>query len=278
MQQGGVTSMQQIKVRQLNLDLTQGFARHWLNGDAFRTHLFNALSMTFPLGEQYFIDSVRAAMPLVTDPLLQAQVKSFIGQEAAHRHVHTQYNDQLARQGLRNLVEPFIAMRIRWSDRLHPKSKVAITIAYEHFTAIFSDGLLRHPHWLEGADEPMKTLWTWHAVEETEHKSVAFDVYRAAGGGYVRRIGWYCYAGILLSLDTVVQTVHNLYRDGSLFKLKTWRSAARFYLGRQGVVRHLLPQCLAYFRPGFTPWQQDNRLLAERWLSEKSAAYREIGH
>ena len=43
----------------LLIDLEAPIARHWNGGDAFRTAYFNALSMSFPVGEQFFIDSVR---------------------------------------------------------------------------------------------------------------------------------------------------------------------------------------------------------------------------
>ncbi|MES2932210.1 MAG: metal-dependent hydrolase [Pseudomonadota bacterium] len=265
-----------LTIRQLNVDLTQGFPRHWLGGDAFRTQLFNAQSFSFPIGEQYFIDSLRAALPLVSDPLLRAQVKGFIGQEAAHRHIHAQYNAQLNLQGHRYFLEPFVAWRIRSSEHIGVKRKVAVTMAYEHFTAIFADGILSDSQWVGDAVEPMKTLWTWHSVEETEHKSVAFDVYRAIGGGYVARIGWFIYVTAILSLDTTIQTMHCLYQDGSLFKAKTMLSALKFYFGRNGLIRFSLPHFLAYFRPGFMPWQRDNLDLAEQWSNDHSDAYRAI--
>ena len=175
------------------------------------------------------------------------------------------------------MIEPFIAWRIRVSQGLSPKDKVAVTMAYEHFTAILADGVLRHPTWLEGAAEPLKTLWSWHAVEETEHKSIAFDVYHALDGGYVRRIGWYLYVVLVLGLDTTVQTTHCLYRDGQLFKPRTWLSALRVFFGRQGLAWHTLPQIATYFRPGFTPWQHDNLALATQWLNDQPDAFREAG-
>ena len=91
--------MSTLTVRKLNVDLSRGFARHWMGGDVYRTAFMNALSMSFPLGEQMFIDSVRAVpADTIADPALRAEVKDFIGQEASHRYVHQQYNAELARQ------------------------------------------------------------------------------------------------------------------------------------------------------------------------------------
>ena len=127
---------QPLQVRQLLIDLSQGFSRHWLGGDAFRTHLFNAQSFSFPLGEQYFIDSVKAALPLLKDEQLKEEIRGFIGQEASHRHIHAKYNQHLNTQGLSYFIEPFVKWRIRSAARLGVKSNLAVTIAYEHFTAI----------------------------------------------------------------------------------------------------------------------------------------------
>src|SRR5690349_20953663 len=93
--------MSTLTVRKLDVDLAQGFGRRWNGGDAYRTQLFNALSMSFPLGEQMFIDAVRAVLQeCLKDAALRAEVKDFIGQEATHRYIHVQYNRELERQGL----------------------------------------------------------------------------------------------------------------------------------------------------------------------------------
>lgn len=266
-----------LQVRQLKIDLSQGFSRHWLGGDAFRTHLFNAQSFSFPLGEQYFIDSVKAALPLLKDEQLKEEIKGFIGQEASHRHIHAQYNQHLNTQGLSYFIEPFVKWRIRSAASVSVKSNLAITIAYEHFTAIFADGALSEPCWIGDAEEPLKTLWTWHSIEETEHKSVAFDTYHAIGGGYLRRIAWFLYVTMLFSFDTTVQTLHCLYRDGQLFKPRTWWQALKYCLRPRGLLWFSLPHYLAYFKPGFQPWERENLHLTEQWLAEQKPVYREIG-
>lgn len=266
-----------LQVRHLHVDFSKGFPRHWLGNDAFRSQLFNAQSFSFPLGEQYFIDSVRAALPLLKDEKLKADVKGFIGQESTHRHIHEQYNRQLNAQGLSYFIEPFVAWRIRTAAGLGVKNNLAITMAYEHFTAIFADGVLSEAKWVDDAVEPMKRLWTWHSIEETEHKSVAFDVYQALGGGYWRRVAWLLYVTMLFSFDTAVQTAHCLYRDGELFKVKTLWQGLKFYFGRRGLLWFSLPQYLAYFKPGFQPWERDNLHLTRDWLSTNTDAYKNVG-
>jgi predicted metal-dependent hydrolase len=202
--------MSSLTVRKLNVDLSRGFPRHWMGGDIYRTAFMNALSMSFPLGEQMFIDSVRAAPPeAVLDPVLRAEVKDFVGQEASHRYVHQQYNDELARQGFPYTMEEKLKRRVERIRKLPVRDRLAITCALEHYTAMLADYVLRHPAWLEGAESQLRTLWNWHAAEELEHKAVAFDVYRAAGGGYRRRVLWYLHVSVSFWLDTSRRTARS---------------------------------------------------------------------
>jgi predicted metal-dependent hydrolase len=269
--------MSTLTVRKLNVDLSEGFPRHWLGGDVYRTAFMNALSMSFPLGEQMFIDSVRAAPPeAITDPALRAEVKDFVGQEASHRFVHQQYNAELARQGFDYTLEESLKVRVERIRKLPVTHRLAITCALEHYTAMLADFLLRHPEWLEGATPQLRTLWAWHAAEELEHKAVAFDVYRAAGGGYWKRVSWYLHVSLIFWRDTSLQTLHNLRRDRAVWRLGTWASAARTWFGRRGLAWHLLKPGLDYLSPRFHPWQHDNRALLQMWLERNDDSYRTI--
>jgi predicted metal-dependent hydrolase len=273
--------MSDLIVRKLDIDLSQGFGRHWLGGDAYRTALFDALSMSFPIGEQMFIDSLRAIPPeQLTDSVLAAQVRDFIGQEASHRFVHEQYNAHLVRQGFEYVRGPVLAARIAKVGKLPVFVRVAITCALEHYTAMLADGLLRHDRWLAGAEPPMRTLWEWHAAEETEHKSVAFDAYRAIRGhafdSYLPRILTFLHVSVMFWIDTFIQTTHNLHRDGTLWQAATWTSALRTWFGRSGMAWHFLKPSLAYFRPSFHPWQHSNGNLAQQWLARNAASVRPV--
>jgi hypothetical protein len=269
--------MSTLTVRKLNIDLSRGFGRYWLGGDVWRTAFMNALSMSFPLGEQMFIDSVRAVPPeTIVDPALRAEVKDFVGQEASHRFVHEQVNAELARQGYPYTLEGRLRWRAARAARLPVQDRLAITCALEHYTAMLADYVLRNPEWLRDAEPQLQVLWSWHAAEETEHKAVAFDVYRAAGGGWVRRVLWYLHVSFAFWIDTFQQTAHNLRHDGQLFAPRTWASAARSFLGRRGIAWALVVPALHYLSPRFHPWQHDNRDLLRLWLERNDGAYRAI--
>ncbi|MCM5681157.1 metal-dependent hydrolase [Schlegelella sp. S2-27] len=271
--------MQELVVRRLLIDLEQPFERHWNGGDAFRTALLNALSMSFPLGEQFFIDAVRAGvkvLPEAEQARFAAEVQGFVGQEATHRRIHALFNAQLASQGYRNRWEARIARRTAQLEGADPRHAVAITAATEHFTAIFAEFLLAHPRWLAGAAPRLQTMWLWHAAEESEHRSTAFDLYAALGGDHRWRVRWFRMVSFFFVTDALRQTLNNLWRDGHLFRWRTWTSAVRFMFGRDGLVRKTCQPWRAYLRRDFHPRQQDDR-LAQQWLQEHITQYTLVG-
>jgi len=267
--------MTELVVRRLLIDLNEPFERHWNGGDAFRTAYFNALSMSFPAGEQFFIDSVRGAvrrLPKTADAPFEAQLKGFVGQEATHRRIHALFNGQLMRQGYVNGWEARIVQRIKRLAGADPRHAVAITAATEHITAVLAEHLLSHPQTLAGAEQRLRILWLWHAAEESEHRSTAFDVYRALGGDETWRRRWMRTVTVFFVIDMLRQTLRNLRHDGALLCFRTWRSAASFFFGREGLVRHAYKPWRAYFSPGFHPTQQGGE-LASQWLRDNSTQY-----
>lgn len=268
-----------LVVRRLLIDLDQPFARDWNGGDAFRTAFFNALSMSFPLGEQFFMDSVRQGVKTLPEDRRQAfaaEVQAFVGQEATHRRLHALFNGHLAAQGHVNAWEDRIRERLKRLEGLDPRHPVAITAATEHLTAILADYLLSHPDVLEGAEPRLQTMWQWHSAEESEHRSTAFDVYLAMGGNHRWRVRWLRVVTTFFLSDLLRQTVRNLHHDGRLWQFGTWRSGARFLLGREGLLRRTFGPWRAYLREGFHPSQQDGE-RGLQWLQAHAAQYRVVG-
>lgn len=271
--------MTELLVRRLLIDLETPFARHWCGGDAFLSALFDALSMSFPVGEQFFIDAVKdgyKALPPQQQEKFKHEVQGFIGQEATHRRVHSLFNAQLERQGLVNEWEVRAAARLRLLQGADPRHALAITAANEHFTAILAEWILGSPELFAGSEPRLATLWQWHSAEESEHKSTAFDVYRALGGSHAWRITWFRRVTLIFLGDTLRQTVDNLRRDGTLWKWRTWASAVRWLLGPRGLARATLQPWFAYLRRDFHPRQQESG-RARRWLQDNAAAYAVVG-
>lgn len=271
--------MSQLVIRRLLIDLNAPFARNWCAGNAFQTAFFNALSMSFPFGEQFFIDAVRGALPLLPpdqQPHWQAEVRGFIGQEATHRRIHALFNGHLERQGLQDHWTPRVAKRMKLLDGQDPRHALAITAATEHFTAIFADWLLRHPQTLAGSEPRLRTMWMWHAAEESEHKCTAFDLYRAVGGSEKWRRRWMRRVTTLFLGDLLRQTLANLRHERQLWKWSTWRQAWQTLFSRDGLLTSCVGAWRAYFAAGFHPSEQDGS-LAERWLQEHRDSYVPVG-
>jgi uncharacterized protein len=271
--------MSELAVRRILIDLETPVPRHWFAGDAFMTALFNALSMSFPFGEQFFIDSVRMGMkdlPQDQQEKFAREVQGFIGQEATHRRIHALFNGQIEKHGLINHWEPRARKRLTLLQGFGARHWLAITAATEHFTAVFADWLLNNRALFENTEERLQTLWLWHSAEESEHKCTAFDLYLALGGSASWRIKWFRRITLIFLMDLTRQTVNNLYHDGTLWKWSTWQSAARCLFGKTGMVRQMLAPMLAYNKPDFHPSQADSE-LSQHWLSDNVERYSVLG-
>ena len=261
-----------LTVRRLLVDLDTPLPRHWC-GDAFRTAFFNALSMSFPAGEQLFIESMRkgmAALPEAQRATFETEVQGFIGQEATHRRVHQRFNDHLQRQGLVNSWEGRILSRRPLLESLDLRNWLAVTAATEHLTAVFAEYMLAHPQALQGAEARLRDMWLWHSSEESEHRSTAFDLYAALGGDDKRRHLVFTVSLLAFAIDLLRQTLRNLWHDGSWWRPGTWVQGARFLFGRDGFLTRSRGPWRLYMQPGFHPSQGDGA-PAERWLAANAA-------
>jgi uncharacterized protein len=271
------------------------------DGDVLASHLLAALSGLFPDGEELFIEAVRDHRDQVTDPDLLRQVNAFIGQEVTHGREHRRLNEQLAELGYRSkLVEETIGQgdsltpamrRIVWlatrvgplrdvgrqldeEERIAPSPlmKLALTAALEHYTATMAQTLLTSADLQDRfADEALFRLWAWHAIEECEHKAVAFDVFKAVGGDEATRLRAMRMATLALLFITGYHTVVGALRDprsylGLGLARSLWRNRTNPFLSRR--FRRLIAD---YGRPDFHPLQHDTTALEaawRRWLDE----------
>ena len=270
--------MADLVVRRLLIDLKESFPAQWNGGDAFRSAFFNALSMSFPFGEQYFIDSVRKglkSLPPEKQVRYEREVQGFIGQEATHRHIHALFNRHLETLGFTNEIEGRAQRRVSAISNRDLRIHLAATAATEHFTAIFADWILRHPEVLAGAEPRLQTLWQWHSAEESEHRSTAFNIYGAAGGNHEWRVRVFKVVTFHFLTDILRQTVRNLWHDGSLFKLSTWRSAWTTLLARDGLIRGNVGAWKDYLAPDFHPDQHDDT-RSRQWLKGHADQFLEV--
>jgi predicted metal-dependent hydrolase len=242
----------------------------WASGDPFQTVFLNAFSLLFPEGEKFFVESVKQHKDFVKTPELAAAVKGFIGQEAMHGKEHRAFNDLMKAHGYReapHVEKNLKAFLQRVRKVLSPRSQLAVTCALEHFTAMLAEQLLGDERMHNELDANVRGLWLWHALEESEHKAVAYDVYRAAGGGYARRASLMLVTTAIFFLAQFIVMGRLMATRKILWKPWTWlRGITRLWI-YPGHMTRLVPAWLTYFRPSFHPNDRDTRELLARWES-----------
>jgi uncharacterized protein len=258
-----------IPVRRVDLELDpETLPLDYYGNDAHLTLMWNALSVLFPEGERFFVDSVRRFRDRINDPELAASIVAFVGQEAMHSKEHAVLTKVLEKQGVAAAMaaDRRVARILKLVRRVvPPKGQLAATCALEHFTALLAEQLLRNERYQEMLDEKARGLWCWHALEELEHKTVAFDVYKAVGGSYVRRVAVMVMTTVIFFAVTAGVYVAMLRERGRLTDLRGLARYLSHFWGRRGFFSSLAPAYFAYYKPGFHPNDRDTReLVAER--------------
>lgn len=258
-----------VTYRRMKFDFEQGFDRYWHSQSPFKSMFWTQLSTAFEPGERFFIDSARALKDKTDHPQLLAEIAEFCKQEGHHTAQHIKFDKLNAAMGIdvaatRDLYERIL----RWARRTTDATEMlAVTCALEHFTSGFADVFFRLPHIAEGAQPSVRALWAWHAAEEAEHRGTCFDLYRAIGGGYWKRVGTMIVAWTLILGASLINTLRLVHKEGTLFSRDTLRGLA-YLFGPRGLVTSLLPAFAAYFNPRFHPWTGHDASDIARWQAE----------
>lgn len=230
------------------------------------------------MGERFFIDSVRAYRDQIHDPELKKAITAFIGQEAMHGREHEEMNNALfAAVPFAPKIESFVKSTLdNVTKYLGKELSLSGTIALEHFTALLADSILREPRLMEGAEPHYAALWKWHALEETEHKAVAFDTWTAVMGrgprAYALRATGMVLATVIFWTIMMPALLAVLRQGGHLKDLNSMRKLFKFTVGEFGLIRMQLRDYIDYFRPSFHPWDHDNHeflLQIDDFLAEQ---------
>jgi predicted metal-dependent hydrolase len=241
------------------------------DGDLIQSHIAASLSAVFPDGEDFFVRSVRHFRDEVTDPELKRQVAGFIGQEAVHGREHRALNNRLAELGYpvktyEKLTKKGLELREKIAP---PKANLAATAALEHFTATLAELLLTSEETRDMfGNEEVKNLFLWHALEESEHKAVAFDVYKAVGGTERMRVWTMNFLRYGFVLGMTVQVIVSLIFDRATYKRGNLRRSLRKLRRSPIMKRELWDQLKDYNRPDFHPDDRDTTELVEMWRRE----------
>ena len=249
--------------------------------DLILSHMFAALSAVFPDGEDFFVRSVRHFRDQITDPVLQRQVAGFIGQESVHGREHRAFNRRLAQLGYPTLrVERITRWGLKNRERVFtPTANLAATAALEHFTATLAELALTDEvaRTLPG-DPNVRDLFLWHALEESEHKAVAFDVYRAVGGSERTRVLTMKALRIGFVVGMAAQLSVSLLGDRASYEPGRLRASWQHFRRTPMFRREIWDQLCEYDQPGFHPDDRDTSALVERWREELFGAEGSMNH
>ena len=240
--------------------------RHWVRNEPCATAFFNALSVVFPHGEAFMIESVRPWQNKF-DAKLAAEIAAFVEQEAGHSREHIVMNRAVTSVGydtaaLDGAIRKFVSF---FADS-SPLTKLGATMCIEHITAIVGAEVIGNDKHLQGADPELHKLWLWHGIEEIEHKAVAFDTWMAATAHWSGTRRWLVRTALCLSVSASffinrTRGQLELLRQDGMGKMTALPKLLRFGFGKGGVGRAVFRPWLAFLKPGFHPWQIDDRAL-----------------
>lgn len=258
--------MQTLEVRNFKFPLGPAVPRYWHGGRRSVTLFFDNLSVFFPPGERFFIQSVRAHRERLQGKLAD-EARAFYLQEGIHSREHDRYNKMLREQGfpVEDMEKRVDELLADVSARLPVRYQLAITCALEHFTALMAEILLRDDTLLEGADPALANLWRWHAAEENEHKSVAYDVFSAVGGSYPERATAMIGATVIFWAKVAEHQLRLMRADGIADDPSEWLALFHYLFVHGQLLNKLTVPYLKYFRPGFHPEEIDTTDLLENW-------------
>lgn len=241
-------------------------ARWWLARDPVATAFYNALSVTFPKGEAFFVESVRGFRE-GTPPRLAAEIAAFTRQEVAHSREHVAFNGGVTAAGYDvTRLDRHVDDRLTLVRSKPPIVRLAATMALEHLTAIFAHALLADARHLADAEPEAAALWRWHAIEEIEHKGVAYDSWAHATRNWGRYRRWSVKTRVMLLvtwhfLVDRARGVLDLLRQDGLAGPQIWARMIWFAFVSPGILRRTGRAWASYFLPGFHPWNHDDSVL-----------------
>jgi len=267
-----------IPPRHMNFSFPADADRYFFfDQNPFASLIFVVFSGVFPPGERFFVESVRRFRDQISDPTLKAEVAGFIGQEALHGREHDRLNSFFAERKLAvDIPERYVKWGLRQLERFSPRLQLACTTMMEHFTAHLAEQWLTHEDFRNSSDGEMLKLWYWHALEELEHKSVAYDVFEQVGGTLAERRMALGLVAAIMGPPIIASWGVLLAKEGQLLNVRENVRGMRAMFGRNGFISGILKYMPAYLKPGFHPSQQQTAALENAWREKLFGQHGEL--
>lgn len=265
----------EVEARDLRFNLDKdSVPRFWMNGDPWSTHFFNSILAAVPDGERWVMQCVRRSLTRLQDEKVRKAGIAFIKQEHYHAREHDDMNNALIQQGVPLDVVERSFKRIRATlERLTPDDMhLSMMAAFEHFTATFAAVFIDNPDMLDDSDKKVAAMLYWHFVEETEHKSVTFDVFQDAVGSYPQRVAGMLIASAIFLPMVEGHMLYLLYKEKQLLNWRSMLKCLKLQIGPKGLLTRLFTgHYFPYYLPNFHPWDDDNRSQIRKWKEEFNA-------
>jgi len=248
---------------QLRQDWNQELPYYWCDNSPFKSHLFNAMSITFPDGEKFYVQSVKAFKDQITDPALLEEIDTFSKQEYFHSYAHKQYNNWLDRQGLpAEELRQDVVKIIDWANsKLTAETRLAVTVCQEHVTVILAVNGLTHRSFYRRMHPHFEHVWRWHNIEEVEHKSTSMLVWQAIGGKPNKLHRIMILATIVFWYTVLKFAVKMLHQDKQLWSWRTVKDAWDLLFSKNGMLNFGRDRYFDFFKTDYTPLDHDDTKL-----------------
>lgn len=260
--------------RDVSFDLNAQNIANWHGAGPGVTQFLNALSVFFPDGEKFFMDSVRAYKEKITDEQILKDITLFIRQEALHGREHRKYNKALQEAGLSGVdfQNEIRTLLDNLKAKTPKKFQLLLTIGLEHLTTIMAEAVLTHEGIMDNSHPEVTALWRWHSVDEVDHKSVAYDVYEQVLGkstvNEAQRRAVFALATVFLFAHIHAMQLRMLKRQGKGV-LRPFVSSLSWLYGNPGHIRRIGKSWAQYLKRDYHPWvDHDNHHLVKDTIGE----------
>lgn len=275
----------------------------WIPNQPFASYFINEINNILPAGEFWFCRLYNKVLPQITDEKLKLDVQAFIRQEAMHANAHQSANKEYLSARHIDIQRNLDIMNVVFTKALADKPfdltvpaalekhwdlfRLGVIATVEHMTCVLGKYALYNQKWQQlGADPEMLDLVKWHGAEEIEHRTVAFDLYRHLGGGYIAR--YYLSVAVIIGVLGlwVDGAAHIMKQDPrfaeykpSLFRPWIWLEWYKQARQDQQLLPSpiwLIAQQIDYLMPWYDPVKEGSTDDAVAYLNRSPAAKRAL--
>lgn len=251
-------------------------------GEPEQSFFLIGLSLLLPYLEPYLIRTMKEAKPHVTDSGLLTDLQQFSAQEGQHYKQHIRFNEKVRLSGypgLEPLERQLEADYLRFSETKSLRFNLGYAEGFEALTTATARFALENGDRSQGS--PIGEMMLWHAIEELEHRTVAFDIYDHVCGGYVRRLGiglfaqWHMarfifrVAGYMIEASPEIMEAHG----GEEGAKRRREMASR---EQRALIPSILRTYLPWYTPHDIPFSEDMRAIAAMF-DEKATSLTRAG-